>query len=124
MGGFPQIKTARSLVAEDIVPCSEELLKALARRHGIGRKLGRAYVFTPDDVAALIKTLPCPSSSSDAREVHTGTSGGPSGGSALTKALALATAGKRKTSSRSAPQRSRSDPSMVIPLHGRSLKPR
>jgi hypothetical protein len=80
---FPTIKTARALVVDGIVPCSEELLRKLAKRHGIGRKLGRTYVFTPEDVAALVKSLPCPSSSSDAREAPTGTSAGPSAASAL-----------------------------------------
>jgi hypothetical protein len=34
---YPVIKTARELVDERIPPCSEDLLKALAKQHGIGR---------------------------------------------------------------------------------------
>jgi excisionase family DNA binding protein len=64
VGRSTELKTAQALVLEQIVPCSEDKLKALAKTHGIGRKLGRAYVFTPADVAALVEKLPCPSSSS------------------------------------------------------------
>jgi hypothetical protein len=58
---WPTLKTARDLAAEKILPCSEDSVRALAKRHGVGRKLGRTYVFTPDDVAALIEALPRPS---------------------------------------------------------------
>lgn len=44
---WPTIRTARQLVEAEIVPCSETTLKALAKTHGIGRKLGRCIVFQP-----------------------------------------------------------------------------
>jgi hypothetical protein len=55
---WPVIKTAKALVIEGIVPCSVKVLLAVAKRHGVGRKLGRTYVFTPADVQALINRLP------------------------------------------------------------------
>lgn len=41
MSDWPVLKTARQIVEAEIVPCSEDVLKSLARTHGIGRKLGR-----------------------------------------------------------------------------------
>ena len=125
MTAWPQIKTAQALVAEEIVPCSEDKLRELAKTYGIGRKLGRAYVFTPADVAALVEKLPCPSSSSkDVTAPRTGTSAGAFGGDVLTKALARATAEKHKKSSSRGRRNSSSGPSTVIPLSPRSLTPR
>lgn len=116
MSAWPSIKTARALALEEIVPCSEDVLKALAKAHGIGRKLGRAYVFTPDDVRALLEKLPCPSSSSDATAPHTGTSAGLSEESAWMKARELATRRKRNRSASSAKASSSKGRSTVIPL--------
>jgi hypothetical protein len=64
-GPWPRIKTARDLVAEDILPCSEDLIRQLAKRHGVGRKLGRTYVFTADDIQTLIERLPRPGDGPD-----------------------------------------------------------
>ena len=121
--GWPVIKTAKALIAEEIVPCSQATLIGLAKTYGVGRKLGRAYVFTPDDVQELLEKLPCPSPSNDDTDPRAGTSAGPSGASSLTKALALATAKPPKKSVRSAKPSSSSDRSTVIPLHGHSPKP-
>jgi len=121
--GWPIIKTAQALIAEEIIPCSQAMLISLAKTHGVGRKLGRAYVFTPEDVQALLEALPCPSPSNDDTDPRIGTSAGPSGASSLTKALALATAKPRKKSVQSAKPNSSSDRSTVIPLPGRSPKP-
>jgi len=55
---WPEIKTAQSLVLEGIVPCSQDMLIRLAKLHGVGRKLGRTYVFTPEDIRDLIDRLP------------------------------------------------------------------
>jgi hypothetical protein len=122
---WPAIKTAHALVAEGIVPCSEDKLRALAKEYGIGRILGRAYVFTPADVAALVEKLPCPSSSSKAVTApRTGTSAVPSGASALTRALALSTRKARKKSSSGARRKSSTSPSTVIALseHSRTQR--
>jgi hypothetical protein len=125
MSAWPAIKTAQALVVEGIVPCSEDKLKALAKAYGIGRKLGRAYVFTPADVENLIEKLPCPSSSSQVATVDaTSTYAGPSGDAALTKALERVTAGRRKTSSSSGRRNSSSSRSTVIALSEHSRKPR
>ena len=97
---WPHVKTARMLVAENLIPCSEETLRKLAKTHGVGRKLGRNYVFTAEHIVDLLEKLPFPSNSSAALSRPIGTSAAPSAASTLTKALALATAGKRKTSSR------------------------
>lgn len=66
MSAWPQLKTARQLVEGDIVPCPERTLLALAKTHAVGRKMGRAVVFTPDDVETLLRKLPCPSTSPSA----------------------------------------------------------
>lgn len=124
MSAWPTIKTAHQLVAEQIVPCSEDRLRALAKEHGVGRKLGRAYVFTPEDVRTLIEKLPCPSNSQSDTDHRIGTSAALSEDSALTKALAFASAtGSRQKRSGSKGRRSFStSPSTVIALPARSLK--
>ena len=121
---WPQLKTAADLVDERIVPCSQDTLIALAKRHGVGRKLGRAYVFTPADVAALVERLPCPFESSADTDRPTGISAAPSGVSALTKARALATAKPPKRSASRAKRSSSSDRSTVIPLSAHLRTPR
>jgi len=124
MSAWPEIKTARQLVDQALVPCSEDLLARKAREHSIGRKLGRAIVFEPADVRRLLELLPCPSSSSNVESPTTGRYAGPSGASSLTKALALSTAGRPKKSSRSAQRISSGNPSTVIRLSERSRTPR
>ena len=58
---WPSILTARELSERRILPISEESIRALAKRAGVGRLLGRTYVFEPADVRALLDSLPCPS---------------------------------------------------------------
>lgn len=122
MSAWPVIKTAHDLCAEGIVPCSEDTLRALAKRHQIGRKLGRAYVFTPADIQALVEKLPCPSSSSSDMEAKSGTSVALSEDFALTKALEFATAPRRNKSSSSGRRNSSTSPSTVTPFPARSRK--
>jgi hypothetical protein len=121
-GAWPSIKTAKALVDEGIIPCSEETLRGLAKRHTIGRILGRAYVFTPADVETLLEKLPCPSSSPDDTARPTGISEGPSESVALTRALALATRTPQKKSSHSGRRNSSRGQSTVIALHEHSQK--
>lgn len=126
MSAWPAIKTARDLVAERVIPCSEDYLRALAKQHGVGRKLGRTYVFTPEDVQTLIEKLPCPSSSANDTGRPAGTSAVPSGASVLTKALDFASRKERrpKPSSSSAQRKCYTNPSTVIALPARSQTPR
>lgn len=51
MSTWPQLKTARDLCAERILPCSEDMIRDLAKAHGIGRKLGRTL--DPRQIHAL-----------------------------------------------------------------------
>ena len=62
MKAWPQLKTARQLVEEGILPppISEKQIAALARKHQVGKKLGRTIVFQPEDVAQLLQVSPCP----------------------------------------------------------------
>src|SRR5262245_27774543 len=100
---WPAFRLARDLAGE-VFPVSEAVILQTARRHGIGRKMGRATIFGPDDCMALYEVLPCPSSSSNAPSPPTGSSAGPSAESALKKALALASDASRRKSGRSAKQ--------------------
>lgn len=122
--GWPVIKTAKGLVTEGLVPWSETTLVKMARTYGVGQKHGRTYTFTPADIENLLERLPCPSPSNDDTARHAGTYAGPSGASALTKALALATAKRPKKSARSAKPSFSSDRSTVIPLSAHSRRPR
>jgi hypothetical protein len=47
MSGWPEIKTAKALVAEGLVPWSETALVKMARTYSVGRKHGRCYVLRP-----------------------------------------------------------------------------
>jgi hypothetical protein len=122
MTAWPIIKTAKMLVAEGIVPWPERKLVEMVKKYGVGRKEGRTYIFTPSDIVALLERLPCPSPSNDDTVPQTGTSAGPSGASALTKALALATAKPPRKSVRSVKPNCSSDRSTVIPLRAPSPK--
>lgn len=123
MSAWPQLKTAHDIALERILPCSEDQVRALAKAHGIGRKLGRQYVFQASDIEALIEKLPCPSSSSpDDTAPRIGTSAGLSEDAALTKAQDLLTRLQRKKSSSSGRRKSSNGPSMVIALPARSQK--
>ena len=61
---WPEYKRAKDLVGtifpEDI---SENVILTQARKHGIGKKMGRCYIFSPDDCSLLYEVLPCPSNS-------------------------------------------------------------
>ncbi len=97
---WPEFRRARDL-AGAVFPASEELILATAKKHGIGRKLGRAIIFSADDCERLYEVLPCPSPSSAAPAHPTGSFAGPSGESALKKALALTTKPSPRKSKRS-----------------------
>ena len=85
---WPTFRQARDL-AGDVFPVSEAVILDTARKHGIGRKMGRAICSRPDDVERLYEALPCPSSSSAVHARPSGSSAAPSAESALRKALAL-----------------------------------
>src|SRR6478736_2355698 len=87
---WPSFAMARDL-AGNVFPVSEQVILQTARKHGIGRKMGRAIVFSPDDCNHLYEVLPCPSNSSGGQSRPIGSSAAHSGESALGKALALAT---------------------------------
>jgi hypothetical protein len=120
---FPHIRTARQLVDEGILPAgiSERSFKALAKTHNVGRKMGRAYVFTPDDVKALLSRLPCLSNSRAEKIRETGTYAGLSEDAKLTKARALITSARLKTSGSGAKRNSSTPRSTakVLPIHSR-----
>lgn len=118
--GFPIIKTARELVVEGVLPCSEDYVRELAKQHGVGRKLGRTFVFTPADVERLIESLPCPSKSPSDTDRPTSTSAGLSEASAWTKALAQATRKPLKTSASRGSRSSSKGQSTVTQLRARS----
>jgi hypothetical protein len=78
---------ARDL-AGTVFPVSEDLILRQARKHEIGRKMGRAIIFSPDDIQHLYEVLPCYGSSA-AVSRPIGSSAAPSGASALKKLQAL-----------------------------------
>jgi hypothetical protein len=71
-----------------VFPVTERVILDTARKHGVGRKLGRVIVFSVDDVKQLYEALPCPSNSSNGQNRRTGNSAAPSGESAYEKAVA------------------------------------
>ena len=118
----PRYLRARDL-AGAVFPASEAVILQEARKAGIGRKLGRAIVFSPDDVQQLYEALsPCRSRSSAGPGHRSGSSGAPSKGSALKKALALATEGSPKNSAPGARSSFSKKPSTVVALPQRSPK--
>jgi hypothetical protein len=46
---WPAYKTARDLASGKVFPVSEAVILQTARKHGIGRKMGRAVIFSPED---------------------------------------------------------------------------
>jgi hypothetical protein len=81
LAGWPKFVRARDL-AWNVFPASEETLLQLARRLGVGRKLGRAIIFTREDCNTLYEALPeCRSSSSPAPSRLTGSFAAPSAAS-------------------------------------------
>ena len=123
MAQWPKYRMARDL-AGDVFPTSEAVILQVARKNGIGRKMGRAVIFGPEDCQRLYEVLPCHSGSLDVHGHPTGSCAAPSGVSALKKALALATSKWPKKSARNAKLRSLSRPSTVVPLPLPSPKPR
>src|SRR5882762_5861710 len=115
MTDWPSFKKASDLTGV-IFPVSESVILQAARKHGIGRKLGRCIVFSVDDVQRLYEVLPCPSASSVAPNRQTGSSAAPSAESELKKARELVTRGRRKKSKRNARPRSLPSPSTVVAL--------
>ena len=58
--GFPIILSAKQVVERGIVPITEQNLIVLAKKHQIGRKMGRMIVFRPSDIEELLERLPGP----------------------------------------------------------------
>src|SRR5215217_6381617 len=93
---WPAYKIARDL-AGTVFPVSEAVILQTARRHGIGRKMGRSVIFSPEDCQKLYEVLPpCLSGSSVDGSPRTGSFGAPSAESALKKALELTEKKSRK----------------------------
>src|SRR5262249_55761741 len=82
--GMARYVMARDL-AGTVFPVSEDTILREARKHRIGRKMGRAIIFSPDDIQYLYEVMPCPSSSSAAANRPIGSCAAPSGASALRK---------------------------------------
>jgi hypothetical protein len=114
--GWPTYLLARQL-AGSVFPVSEAVILQAAREHGIGRKMGRAIIFTPEDCQQLYEVLPCRSRSLNAQKAPTGSSGGLSGDAALKKALKLASDRSPRRSELSARPNFSKKPSTVV-AHG------
>src|SRR6516165_178657 len=100
MTEWPKYRKASDL-AGSVFPASEAVILQTARKNGIGRKMGRSIIFSPEDCRELYEVLPCPSGSSADLNRPTGSSVGPSAGSALRKALELTTRKLRRKSEQS-----------------------
>jgi hypothetical protein len=121
---LPRYAMARDL-AGAVFPVSEAVILQEARKAGIGRKMGRAIVFSPDDVQQLYEALsPCRSRSSAGPGRRSGSSGAPSKGSALKKALALAIEESPRNSAPGARSSFSNKRSTVVALPQPSRKPR
>jgi hypothetical protein len=114
-GVFPTYKMARDL-AGSVFPVSEQVILQTARKHGIGRKMGRAVIFSVDDVNLMYEVLPCLSNSNVDPRRLIGSSAAPSAESELKKALELATEGSPKKSGRNAKPKSSHNQSTVVAL--------
>jgi hypothetical protein len=84
-----KFRTAKQLVLDKVFPVSEDKLKTLARRHAIGKVMGRTRVFSEEGVNRLYEVLPCQYGSLGVQSHPTGSCAAPSGASALKKARAL-----------------------------------
>ena len=74
LAGAPRYFLARDL-AGPVFPVSEAIILQEARKAGVGRKMGRAIVFSPDDIKQLYEALsPCRSPSSVALSRPSGSS--------------------------------------------------
>ena len=114
-GEFPAYRMARDLAGK-VFPVSETVILQTARKHGIGRKMGRAVIFSPEDCTRLYEVLPCPSGSSADQDRRTGSFAGPSGESALKRALALTTKSSPRKSVHNVRAKSLPSQSTVVPL--------
>jgi hypothetical protein len=122
--GVPRYVMARDL-AGTVFPASADLILREARRHGVGRKMGRTIIFSlPQDVQHLYEVLPCPSGSFAAPNPRIGLSAAPSGASALKRVLEQLTDASPKKSAPTARAKSSPNPSTVVALPARSQKPR
>jgi hypothetical protein len=123
----PDVAT-RFVMARDlsgtVFPVSEDTILREARKHGIGRKMGRVIIFSPDDIQHLYEVLPCPSNSSAAASRRTGSSAAPSGASALKKVLAQISDASLRKSAPTARAKFSRNRSTVVALPARSRKPR
>jgi hypothetical protein len=117
----PVYKTARQL-SGNVFPASEAVLLKAAKQYGIGRKLGRCIVFSPNDINLLYEALPCPSNSSKENPRPIGSSAGASKASVLRKAQELVTKGRRKNSGPVARPKSTAAQSTVLPFRTTSRK--
>jgi hypothetical protein len=115
--GWPRFLRAADL-AGAVFPVSEAVILQEARKAGVGRKMGRAIVFSSDDIKQLYEALsPCRSSSSPAPSRLTGSSGGASAASALKRVRKLLTDAAPKRSAPSARANFSKKPStVVVPL--------
>jgi hypothetical protein len=121
-------RVTRYVMARDLAgtvfPVSEDSILREARKHGIGRKMGRVIIFSPDDIQHLYEVLPCPSNSSAAASRPTGSSAALSGASALKRLQELLTDESPKKSERRARAKSLHSQSTVVALPARSRKRR
>jgi hypothetical protein len=64
----PRFRTAAQLVRDGTFPVSEAVLQSHARKHGIGKMMGRTRIFSVEDTIRLYEVLPtCRSSWSNAQ---------------------------------------------------------
>ena len=111
---WPRYRKASELAGE-VFPVSEAVILEAARKHRIGRKMGRAVIFSAADCDRLYEVLPCPSNFSAAPARPTGLSAAPSGEYALRKALELATGAQPRRLGQSAkPKSSRNRSTGVV----------
>lgn len=120
---WPTFRLAREL-AGTVFPVSEAVILRAARRYGIGRKMGRAIIFGPEDCKLLYEVLPCPYGSSADQDLLSGSCAAPSAEFALRKALELATGGSPRRSALNAKPSSSSNRSTVVALPSPSPRPR
>ena len=121
MSDWPSYRMARDL-AGTVFPVSETVILQLAKKNGIGRKMGRAIVFSPDDCNQLYEVLPCPSSSLSGQSRPTGSSVALSGESALKKVLGRLSDPSLRKSGRRGRRSSSHNPSTVVALPARSRR--
>ena len=120
---WPKYVTARDL-AGNVFPITQQMILREARKHGIGRKVGRTVIFGIQDCAKLYEVLPCPSDWSGVPNRQTGSSGAPSGASALKKALAHLTDHSPRKSARSGKLKFSPNQSTDVALPARSPRRR